>query len=343
MATATEAPIAEPRTEFQRAGHGGRDRRARATASASSRCSSGSSSRSPRGEVVGARRPLRLRQVDAARADRRAARAERRHDRASAGASRPRERLARCAYMPQRDLLLPWLSALDNAALAPRNRGASRDRGPRARPRRCSSASASAGSSARGRRSSRAGCASGSPSCARCSPASRCCCSTSRSPRSTRSRAPRCRSGWRARWRREPAHGRPRHPRRRGGALPLRPGAGALRRARAAIAGRRSSSPRPRGDAAARGGHRARVRRLPASGRCAALAGGERRASRLPERLAPAAARRRRRPARALGAGRALGRARRRAQHRAVPDPGAERDRASRSGTTASCSPRTPG
>ena len=36
------------------------------------------------------------------------------------------ERLARCVYMPQRDLLLPWLSALDNAALAPRSRGASR-------------------------------------------------------------------------------------------------------------------------------------------------------------------------------------------------------------------------
>ncbi len=35
-------------------------------------------------------------------------------------------RIARCVYMPQRDLLLPWLSALDNAALAPRNRGASR-------------------------------------------------------------------------------------------------------------------------------------------------------------------------------------------------------------------------
>ncbi|MDQ3728099.1 MAG: ABC transporter ATP-binding protein [Actinomycetota bacterium] len=32
-------------------------------------------------------------------------------------------RLASCAYMPQRDLLFPWLSALDNAALAPRNRG----------------------------------------------------------------------------------------------------------------------------------------------------------------------------------------------------------------------------
>jgi ABC-type nitrate/sulfonate/bicarbonate transport system ATPase subunit len=37
-----------------------------------------------------------------------------------------RERLARCAYMPQRDLLLPWLPAIDNAALALRNRGLGR-------------------------------------------------------------------------------------------------------------------------------------------------------------------------------------------------------------------------
>ena len=42
------------------------------------------------------------------------------------GRSEPAERLEGCAYMPQRDLLLPWLSAVDNAALALRIAGASR-------------------------------------------------------------------------------------------------------------------------------------------------------------------------------------------------------------------------
>jgi ABC-type nitrate/sulfonate/bicarbonate transport system ATPase subunit len=42
------------------------------------------------------------------------------------GAASPAARLASCAYMPQRDLLLPWLAAIDNAGLALRNRGASR-------------------------------------------------------------------------------------------------------------------------------------------------------------------------------------------------------------------------
>jgi NitT/TauT family transport system ATP-binding protein len=37
-----------------------------------------------------------------------------------------RERLARCALMPQKDLLLPWRSALDNACLALENQGLSR-------------------------------------------------------------------------------------------------------------------------------------------------------------------------------------------------------------------------
>jgi ABC-type nitrate/sulfonate/bicarbonate transport system ATPase subunit len=42
------------------------------------------------------------------------------------GASDAAGRLARCAYMPQRDLLLPWYGALDNASLALRNQGMGR-------------------------------------------------------------------------------------------------------------------------------------------------------------------------------------------------------------------------
>lgn len=42
------------------------------------------------------------------------------------GATAPAGRLTRCAYMPQKDCLLPWYSAIDNAALALRNQGKSR-------------------------------------------------------------------------------------------------------------------------------------------------------------------------------------------------------------------------
>jgi NitT/TauT family transport system ATP-binding protein len=42
------------------------------------------------------------------------------------GAVEAADRLAHCAFMPQRDMLLPWLAAIDNAALALRNRGVRR-------------------------------------------------------------------------------------------------------------------------------------------------------------------------------------------------------------------------
>jgi NitT/TauT family transport system ATP-binding protein len=43
------------------------------------------------------------------------------------GDSAAADRLARCAFMPQRDLLLPWYSAIDNAAIALRNQGMRRE------------------------------------------------------------------------------------------------------------------------------------------------------------------------------------------------------------------------
>jgi ABC-type nitrate/sulfonate/bicarbonate transport system ATPase subunit len=43
------------------------------------------------------------------------------------GSSAASDLLARCAFIPQRDLLLPWYSAIDNAALALRNQGMRRE------------------------------------------------------------------------------------------------------------------------------------------------------------------------------------------------------------------------
>ena len=62
------------------------------------------------------RRSQRLRQDDAARADLRP----------PASPTPARVQAAPAALMPQRDLLLPWLSAIDNAGLALRARGVSR-------------------------------------------------------------------------------------------------------------------------------------------------------------------------------------------------------------------------
>ena len=52
-----------------------------------------------------------------------------------AGVTSAKDRLACCALMPQRDLLLPWRSALDNASIALENRGVKRrDARERTRP-----------------------------------------------------------------------------------------------------------------------------------------------------------------------------------------------------------------
>ena len=42
------------------------------------------------------------------------------------GATTPRERLARCAWMPQKDLLLPWRTVIANVSLPLENRGISK-------------------------------------------------------------------------------------------------------------------------------------------------------------------------------------------------------------------------
>ena len=99
------------------------------------------------------------------------------------------------ALMPQRDALLPWPSALDNAALALRVGGVPRARGARPRARALRRVRARGLRAARGRPRSRAACASASRSCARCWRAARCSASTSRSARSTRSPGSPCSAG----------------------------------------------------------------------------------------------------------------------------------------------------
>ena len=124
--------------------HGGRGRRARPPLRRARGARARSTSRSPRGEVVGVVGPSGCGKSTLLELIAGLLRAER--GTVAVGGERDAAgRLARCAYMPQRDLLLPWLSAIDNAALALRNRGASRSGRARGGARRCSSASGSPG------------------------------------------------------------------------------------------------------------------------------------------------------------------------------------------------------
>ena len=85
--------------------------------------------------------------------------------------------------MPQGDSLLPWRTALDNAAIALENAGMSRAEARDQARRRSSPASVSKGPSGCDPRGYQRACGSESPSYARCSHARTCCSSTSRSAR----------------------------------------------------------------------------------------------------------------------------------------------------------------
>ena len=219
-----------------------------------------------------------------------------------------------CAYMPQRDLLLPWYSALDNAALALRNRGLGK-----------AEARARAGGAVRALRprrlrartprpSSRAGCASGSPSCAPCVAGKPVLALDEPFASLDAITRAEMQEWLAAALRRRPAHGRPRHPRRRGGALPLRPRRRALRPP--GPDRRRAARPRPARARPRRRRHRPRLRRRPRAGAAGPARG-----------LASEAPRRRcRRPAaggadRRLAARRLDRLPRRRARARKLPRP----------------------
>ena len=204
------------------------------------------------GRGAGRGRAVRLREVDAARADGRASRSPTRASCPSrARATRPRA-APPAPTCPSATCSCP---------------GATRSATPRSR----SSARACARAEARRRAeplferfglaefergaagaSCPAGCASAWPSCARSSRAAPCCCSTSPSARSTRSRAPSMQSWLAEALGAGAAHRAARDPRRGGGGLPRRPRGRAVAAARAGWWPRSTwSSPGPRdGDAA---------------------------------------------------------------------------------------------
>ena len=143
MATATEAPVEEPRT-VSAAGAGGRGRRPSPPLRRARGARRRRPARSAAGEVVGVVGPSGCGKSTLLELIAGPARAER-GTIAVGGARAAAERLARCVYMPQRDLLLPWLlGARQRRARAAQPRRLARGGARRGRAR-CSSASGSAG------------------------------------------------------------------------------------------------------------------------------------------------------------------------------------------------------
>ena len=152
---------------------------------------------------------------------------------------------APAALMPQRDLLLPWLTAVDNAALALRAKGIRRDR-----------ARASAATVARALRTGRVRAVSSGRAVGRHAPARLVSAHAAGRQAGARARravrfagrdnSQRDAGVARPRARGRAAHGRARHPRRRGGGDARRPRAGDVAAARPGRGRARGRAPRPR-------------------------------------------------------------------------------------------------
>ena len=241
--------------------------------------------------------------------------------------------------MPQRDLLLPWYSAIDNAALALRNRGMRPAPRRAPRPAGLFERFGLAGFERRGPAELSGGMrqrvaflrtlVAGKPVLALDEPFASLDAITRAEMQEWLAAALRSR----------PAHRRPRHPRRRGGALPLRPGRRAL--GPPGPDRRRAERPGPARRRPRRGRHRPRLRRRPRAGAAGAAGEGSRMKERdggwlLPGLLAGGAARR------SGSSPPRPGRSPTRSASKASSSP-RRRKSPNRSGRTARCSPKTPG
>ncbi len=166
-------------------------------------------------------------------------------------ATRMRRGSGTSGYMPQRDLLLPWRTALDNAVAGLEVAGVSRGRGARARAQRSSPQFGLAGFERAWPATLSGGMRQRVAFARTVLAGTICCCWTSRSARWMRSPAPSLQRWLAEMWGRLGADLPARHPRSRRGAAAGRPRlrAHAAPWARPAGAARAAAAPAPPGDA----------------------------------------------------------------------------------------------